>query len=95
MQSWAVVVEHGQAEVSDEPTLGGSPIYPRDLAGIDWDYIALGHIPKFQKVKTSSAPAYYAGSSVRGPDDGPGGVAIVRFTEGDAVSVSWRTLDDS
>lgn len=95
VQSWAVVVGHGQVEASDEPTLGGSPIYPRDLESIDWDYVALGHIPRFLQVKTFSAPAYYAGSSVRGADDGPGGVAIVRFAEGAAASVCWRTLDDS
>ena len=94
-QGWAVVLGHGYAEVSDDPTLGGSPIYPRDFNGIDWDYIALGHIPRFQQVKRSSAPAYYAGSSVCSEDDGPGGVAIVRFAEGAVASVCWRALGDS
>ena len=93
-RGWSVVVAHGTAKSSDVPTVEGSPIYPRDFSVVDWDYVALGHIPRFLRVRESPVPAYYAGSTVRSIDDRPGGAAIVDLSRGQVATVKWISLDN-
>lgn len=55
----AVVIAHGL--VVDEPeTVRGSPIERAELDALDWDYVALGHWPRYREVSVSP-PAVYAG----------------------------------
>ncbi|MGE0881800.1 MAG: exonuclease SbcCD subunit D [Acidimicrobiia bacterium] len=92
--AWGIVVAHGAALNSNEPTSSpGSPIYPRDLEAIrGWDYVALGHLEHFYAVRRRPVPAYYCGDTYRSRDDRPG-VVLVRFTEGEAAHVDWVALE--
>jgi DNA repair exonuclease SbcCD nuclease subunit len=86
---WAVVLAHGLVMASDSATQRGSPIYPADMRGIAWDYVALGHVPRFGRVDTAPVPAFYAGDTANSLDGQPGGV-IVTFGASSSVEVTWR-----
>ena len=60
---WGVVAAHGLVMRDDEPTHHGSPITPSDLAGVEWDYVALGHYHGYQVFSDAPCPAVYPGST--------------------------------
>ncbi len=93
-EGWGIVVAHGAALNSDQPTSSpGSPIYPRDLDTTrGWDYVALGHLEHFYAVRRRPVPAYYCGDTYRSRDGRPG-VIMAGFVHGEQVHVEWLALD--
>jgi DNA repair exonuclease SbcCD nuclease subunit len=88
---WGVIVGHGLVVDDDRPTLRGSPIYPRDLAAVDWDYVALGHVDRFRVVQSSPVPVCYAGNTAYSGGGDPGAV-VVDFGPGGTVTPRWCAL---
>ena len=88
--SWAVVMGHGLVLESDHPTSRGSPIYPRDLAAVDWDYVALGHWSRYWRVQ-DEPPVVYAGDTVASADGRPG-VVLVSLAGDGVVTPTWTPL---
>lgn len=89
---FCVLLAHGTVVASDEVSLEGSPIYPRDLAPLDWDYIALGHIPMFRQITNSPVPAFYSGNTFN-PIEQVAGAISVELS--DQISVAWHRLDQN
>jgi DNA repair exonuclease SbcCD nuclease subunit len=88
---WCIVMAHGLVMDTDEPTTRGSPIYPRDLAAVDWDYVALGHVGRYCEVQTEPAPAVYPGNTACSRDDRAGGV-LVELSTASGVTATWTPL---
>lgn len=82
--AYSVVVAHGLVvDHDDEETVRGSPIYHSELDGIGWDYVALGHWPRYREVR-AEPPAIYAGELTAGPRH-DGSAVLVRFEHGRAT----------
>ena len=58
---WNVAVAHGYYVEPDLPLFPSYHITPEEIAGLKWDYLALGHIPRFRCVSENPA-VYYSGS---------------------------------
>ena len=64
---FAVVVAHGLfVDDAEEETVRGSPIYGSELERLDWDYVALGHWPRYREIR-ETPPVVYAGELAGGP----------------------------
>lgn len=85
-QRWSVVLAHGLVLADDSPSYQGSPIYPRDLAELDCDYLALGHLGRFQRIGGTAIPGYYCGDMASTAGGAPGGI-LVDFCPGRAPEV--------
>jgi DNA repair exonuclease SbcCD nuclease subunit len=59
---WNVVVTHGHYVRDDEVSDRSSPILQREIAGLECDYLALGHWHRFLDVSEGGVTAYYSGS---------------------------------
>jgi DNA repair exonuclease SbcCD nuclease subunit len=78
---FAVVVAHGLfVDEDEEETVRGSPIYGSELERLDWDYVALGHWPRYREVR-ETPPAIYAGELAGGPRH-HGSAVVVSFANG-------------
>lgn len=88
---WAVVMGHGLVVDSDHPVRRGSPIYPRDLAGVDWDYVALGHWSRYREVRAEPVPIVYAGDTAYS-FEGQAGAVIVDLSPTAGVIPTWTPL---
>jgi len=88
---WCVVMGHGLVLESDEPVRRGSPIYPRDLAAVDWDYVALGHWSRHWHVRTEPVPVVYSGDTACSLDGQPGAV-LVECSATQGVTPTWTPL---
>jgi DNA repair protein SbcD/Mre11 len=88
---WCIVMGHGLVVDSDHPTNRGSPIYPSDLAGVDWDYVALGHLGRYRQVQADPVPVVYAGDTVCSHEGRPGAV-IVDLSPTRGVTPTWTPL---
>jgi len=89
---WCVLIGHGLLVEADGPTDRGSPIYRSDLEGIDWDYVALGHVATFQVVQAAPVPVVYAGNTARSYGGRPGAVLVEMIPER-GVTATWTALD--
>jgi DNA repair exonuclease SbcCD nuclease subunit len=89
---WCIALAHGLVVDSDQPSTRGSPIYPRDLASVGWDYVALGHWPMFRVIPECPVPAVYAGPTARSHLGEPGAVVVDISASRGAVA-EWRRLD--
>jgi len=90
---WCVLIGHGLLMDTDGPTDRGSPIYRSELAVIDWDYVALGHVATFQVVQAAPVPVVYAGNTARSYGGRPGAVLVEMIPER-GVTATWTPLDD-
>ena len=90
---WCVLIGHGLVLDSEEPSGRGSPIYPSELAAIDWDYVALGHVATYQVVQAEPVPVVYAGNTARSYGGRPGAVLVEMIPEA-GVTATWTALDD-
>src|SRR5580658_2417832 len=90
---WCVVIGHGLLLDGEAPTLRGSPIYRSDLAAIDWDYVALGHVGNFRIVQSEPVPVVYAGDTAHSSGGRPGAVLVEMIPE-HGVTVTWTALDN-
>lgn len=88
---WCVVMAHGLVVDSDHPTKRGSPIYPSDLAGVDWDYVALGHWGRYREVQAEPVPVVYPGDTACSLEGRPGAV-IVDLSPTLGVTPTWTAL---
>ena len=89
---WCIVMGHGLVVDTDQPTRRGSPIYPRDLVGVDWDYVALGHWGRYREVQTEPVPVVYPGDTACSHDGRPGAV-VVELSSAEGVTPTWTPLD--
>jgi len=85
---WSIVAGHGHY-MEREPGAGeqirSSPIYEADLAGLEADYVALGHWDVTQQVGKSHAAAWYSGAPVLGGS--PHLALLVNFEPPDRATV--------
>jgi DNA repair exonuclease SbcCD nuclease subunit len=85
---FAVVVAHGLVIDHDgEETVRGSPIYRSQIESAGWDYVALGHWPRYREV-LSDPPAIYAGELAPGARHA-GSAVLVTFERGRARPTRW------
>jgi DNA repair exonuclease SbcCD nuclease subunit len=89
---WGVVIGHGLVMDDERATRRGSPIYPRDLAAVDWDYVALGHVDRFRVVQSAPVPVCYAGNTAHS-SDGRAGAVVVDFAADGSVMPRWSPVD--
>ncbi len=91
---WCIVMGHGLVVDSDHPTTRGSPIYPSDLAGVDWDYVALGHWGRYREVQAAPVPVVYPGDTACSFDGQPGAV-VVELSPTLGVTPTWTALSSA
>ena len=91
VSGWGVLMGHGLVVDSDHPSTRGSPIYPRDLACIDWDYVALGHWSRYWHVQSEPVPVVYAGNTACSQGERPGCV-MVELSPDRGVTPTWTPL---
>jgi DNA repair protein SbcD/Mre11 len=89
---WSVVTGHGLALTDDTRSDHGSPITPADIAAVDWDYVALGHVHGHMVLREPPLPVVYSGATLRSHQGMPG-VVVVTFTPGTGTSFEWMALD--
>lgn len=82
---WFVVMAHGLFIPGRDDIGFSSPITPEDLALLDCDYVALGHVHAFRKVADQPSPAYYSGSPF---PSATGTVALVQLDQAAAPIVT-------
>ncbi|HZQ59496.1 MAG TPA: metallophosphoesterase [Acidimicrobiales bacterium] len=90
-RGWGVVVGHGLVMDVEGAAERGSPIYPSDLAAVDWDYVALGHVATFRVVQSAPVPVCYAGNTAQSHAGQPGAV-VVDFAPDGTVTPRWSPL---
>lgn len=79
---WNIAVAHGYYVSTSPPLFPSYHITKEEIAGLKWDYIALGHVPVFRCI--SSDPAtYYSGSP-----SFSGTAALVEFSEENGTVVT-------
>ncbi|MGE0879148.1 MAG: exonuclease SbcCD subunit D [Acidimicrobiia bacterium] len=88
---WAIIVAHGLMMDDENPTYRSSPIYPSDFHGLDWDYVALGHVHAHRIYRLGSMTACYPGATAYSVKGEPGAV-LVDLQEGRHVELTWRPL---
>ncbi len=89
---WYVVMAHGFAVQSADDAFASSTIQPEELAGVDCDYVALGHVHVYRDVTAGSVPAIYSGAP-SGPYETT--VAIVKLHPDSGVTVEPFVLAPS
>jgi len=89
---WGIVAGHGLVTPDERPTHHGSPITPSELAGVEWDYIALGHLHGFRVLQEAPAPAIYPGATASSQKGEPG-VVLVSFAPESGTTFEWVGLE--
>jgi DNA repair exonuclease SbcCD nuclease subunit len=77
---WAIAAGHGLV-MDDGPSHRSSPIFASDLAAVEWDYVALGHVHRYQEVRDEPTPVRYSGATAESRKGDPG-VVLVEFVPG-------------
>jgi DNA repair exonuclease SbcCD nuclease subunit len=77
---WTIAIGHGLL-LDDGPTDRSSPIFAADLAAVDWDYVALGHIHGYAEIRDEPTPVRYPGATAASRD-GLAGLVLVDFVPG-------------
>jgi DNA repair protein SbcD/Mre11 len=67
---WRVAMVHGHFVPAGEASYRSSPIAQDELAGLDCDYVALGHWHRFVDVSQGTVRACYSGSPSEPGSDG-------------------------
>jgi exonuclease SbcD len=88
---WGIVAAHGLVLPDEGPTHHGSPITPSELAGVEWDYVALGHLHGHRVLQESPVPAVYPGATARSLKGEPG-VVLVSFAAESGTTFEWVAL---
>jgi len=79
---WCIAAGHGLVVDGTDP-FRSSPIRAEDLALVDWDYVALGHVHEYREVE-APVPACYAGV---------GGAVVVDLIPDHGARPRWVPLD--
>jgi DNA repair exonuclease SbcCD nuclease subunit len=90
---WTIAVGHGLL-LADGPAFRSSPIFDADLAGVLWDYVALGHVHTYREVRDEPTPVRYCGATASSRA-GDAGVVLVDFVPGRGAHPRWTGLDPS
>jgi DNA repair exonuclease SbcCD nuclease subunit len=77
---WSIAAGHGLV-MDDGPSHRSSPIFASDLARVRWDYVALGHVHRYQEVREVPTPVRYSGATAEALAGDPG-VVLVEFVPG-------------
>ena len=77
---WTIAAGHGLV-MDDGPAHRSSPIFASDLAAVQWDYVALGHVHRYQEVRDEPTPVRYSGATAEALAGDPG-VVLVEFVPG-------------
>jgi DNA repair protein SbcD/Mre11 len=88
---WGIVAAHGLVLPDEGPTHHGSPITPSELAGVEWDYVALGHLHGHRILQESPVLAVYPGATARSLKGEPG-VVLVSFAPESGTTFEWVAL---
>jgi DNA repair exonuclease SbcCD nuclease subunit len=86
---WRIVLAHGFYVPAGESSYRSSQIHEEEIAALECDYLALGHVHRYWEVSAGSVTATYAGSATE--DTNPG-VNLVRLDESYGVRVERRLL---
>jgi exonuclease SbcD len=87
---WTIAIGHGLF-LDDGPTHRSSPIFATDLAAVDWDYVALGHIHGYAEIRDEPTPVRYPGATAASRD-GLAGLVLVDFVPGGGAQPRWVAL---
>jgi DNA repair exonuclease SbcCD nuclease subunit len=88
---WHVVAGHGLVMESQGDLRRSSPIYPADIAALDADYVALGHIHA-HGIVSEQPLTVYSGSTANSRKGEPGCV-VVDLVAGGPPALRWEPLD--
>jgi DNA repair exonuclease SbcCD nuclease subunit len=75
---WRIVIAHGLYVAAGEQSYRSSQIHHDEIAALDCDYLALGHIHRYSEIRAGRVLASYSGSASQDTDPG---VNLVRFDE--------------
>ncbi len=87
---WTIATGHGLV-MEDDSTGRSSPIFESELAGITWDYVALGHVHAYREVRDDPTPVRYPGATASSKNGSPG-VVLVDFIPGTGARPRWVSL---
>jgi DNA repair protein SbcD/Mre11 len=88
---WTIALGHGLV-LADGPAQRSSPIFDDDLAAVEWDYVALGHVHAYREVRDDPTPVRYCGATAASRDGAPG-IVLVDFVPGEGARPRWVGLD--
>jgi DNA repair exonuclease SbcCD nuclease subunit len=88
---WSIVAAHGLVTDNEGPQFRSSPITPSDLAAVDWDYVALGHLHEHEIVREPPRAACYPGSTARSRR-GEAGVVRLDLVPDRGLALEWLPL---
>lgn len=91
---WCVALGHGLVMPDETPSHRSSPIYPRHLDALDWDYVALGHIHRHMVIRESPSVVAYSGATAESLEGDPA-VLLVTFDPESGVSLRLQDLAPS
>lgn len=87
---WCIVAGHGLF-VGDEESFRSSPITSDDLAAVECDYVALGHVHQHRSIGDGRVPAFYAGAT-GGTLAGSSGAVVIDFVPNLGAVPRWVGL---
>jgi len=85
---WHIAIAHGYYVGSDTPLFPSYHIDEKDIAGLSWDYIALGHVPTFKRLRDDPVVCYSGSPSFNQTS------AVVELSEENGTRVTRCRLDD-
>jgi exonuclease SbcD len=86
---WRIVIAHGLYVPAGESSSRSSQIHEGEIAALECDYLALGHVHRYWEVSSGAVVACYPGSATQ---DRVPGVNLVRFAEGFGVQIERHLL---
>jgi exonuclease SbcD len=86
---WRIVLAHGLYIPAGESSYRSSQIHEQEIAALECDYLALGHVHRYWEVSSGSVTACYPGSAT---EDSIPGVNLVRLDESLGVRIERQLL---
>ena len=87
---WRIVIVHGLFVEAGKTSHRSSQVHEEEIAALECDYVALGHVHRFWDVSSGGVCAYYSGSAHDDPDPG---VNLVSFDPASGVHVGRVSLN--
>lgn len=86
---WRIALAHGLFIPAGQSSYRSSQIHEEEIAALECDYLALGHVHRYWEVSSGSVIASYSGSAT---EDSIPGVNLVRLDEGFGVRIERQLL---
>jgi DNA repair exonuclease SbcCD nuclease subunit len=86
---WRIVLAHGYYVPAGKSSDRSSQIHEEEIAALECDYLALGHVHRYWEVSSGSVTASYSGSAT---EDRIPGVNLVRLDESFGVRIERKLL---